>query len=101
MTKETILCAFFRWVLYLRGTLFYADGRSNDVDLGRHSLGTTNYEEAKQQLINLDVRKAVEMGRADKAILRTAELPPLDLEEGCREYLIHVGRPQIVGGARK
>ena len=42
---------FFIWLLSQRGTIYQADGRSNTINVGRHSLGTSIYQEA--MLMNL------------------------------------------------
>jgi integrase len=98
--KERIQGAFFVWLLGQRDGIFYADGRSNQHDLGRHSLGTRDRNEALENLKKLDRVKAVEAGMADKAILGPSVTPPLTLAEGRQRYLDHVGRARVVGGAR-
>jgi hypothetical protein len=97
--KERIAGSHFLWLLGQRNGVFYADGRSNKIDAGRHSLGTKDYKEALEALKQLDLVRAVELGLADRAALKTAQ-PLLSLEEGRRLYLAHVGRPALVGGAR-
>ena len=48
--KEEIPCRYFRWLLGRRNAVYSADGRSNAVNLGRHSLGTRDRIEALRQL---------------------------------------------------
>src|SRR5262249_20666568 len=97
--KERIAGSHFLWLLGQRNGVYYADGRSNKLDAGRHSLGTKDYKEALETLKQLDLVRAVELGLADRAALKTSP-SLLSLEEGRRLYLAHVGRPALVGGAR-
>jgi integrase len=97
---ELIQCRFFRWRLKPRNGIWHADGRSNETDLGRHSLGTRDVSEAKKMLQDLDLVKAVEHGLADSSQLNQLQAAPLSLETGRLLYEQHVSRPQIVGGAR-
>src|SRR5262245_30571788 len=97
--KERIAGSHFFWLLSQRNGVYYADGRSNKFDAGRHSLGTKDYKEALEALKQLDLVRTVELGLADRAALKTSP-SLLSLEEGRRLYLAHVGRPALVGGAR-
>ncbi len=97
---ELIQCRYFRWRLKPRNGIWHADGRSNETDLGRHSLGTRDASEAKQRLQELDLVKAVEHGLANSNQLNQIPDAPLSLEKGRFLYEQHVSRPQIVGGAR-
>src|SRR5262249_9935456 len=97
--KEEVLGKHFVWLLGLRSGVYYADGRSNQPDAGRHSLGTRSRTEALQALQRLDVVRAVALGLADQALL-LAPLEQLSLAEGRRLYLQHVTRPRVGGGAR-
>jgi integrase len=56
---------------------------------------------ALQLLTRLDAVKAVEQGRAPRSVLEGAEEELLPLEDGQQLYLKHVGRPPVLGGARK
>lgn len=56
--KEKIVCRYYTWLLGQRQGVWYADGRSNVPPLGRHSLGTRSPEEARQQLLHLDLTMA-------------------------------------------
>jgi hypothetical protein len=64
-TKEKVLCRYFGWLLGLRDRVWQADGRSNSPNLGRHSLGTSDYKEARRLLAELDLTMAVMHGLAD------------------------------------
>ena len=98
--KEKITCRYFTWLVGQLSGVWQADGRSNSVDLGRHSLRTRDYEEAKEQLHRLDLVTAVERGLADRIQLEQANLKHLPLTEGSQLYLAHAGRPAVVGGVR-
>ncbi len=98
--KERIVGSYFVWLLGQRSGVYYADGRSNHPSVGRHSLGTRDYNEARESLKQLDLVKAVEFGLADRALLAAAQPGQLSLAEGRRLYLEHVQRPRVVGGAR-
>lgn len=97
--KEQIVAPYFSWLLGQRHGIFVADGRSNKTNLGRHSLGTRDRQEALQLLTRLDAVKAVELGLAEPAVLETSPADRLSLEEGRRLYLQHVARPAVLGGA--
>ena len=97
--KERIIAPYFVWLLGQRNDIFFADGRSNKTDVGRHSLGTRDRQEALQLLTRLDAVKAVEFGLAERAILDSTATDRLSLTEGQRLYLQYVGRPTVLGGA--
>ena len=94
---ETIRCAFFRWRLYRRNAVWYADARSATRNLGRHSLGTKDHSEALQNLVQLDRAKAVELGLA-KPMAPTETDRLLNLHAGRKLYESHLGRPEVAGG---
>src|ERR1700732_4904874 len=71
--KEKILGQYFSWLLGQRKGIYLADGRSNPVNVGRHSLGTRNREEALRLLVRLDAVKAVETGKGPATILQNGE----------------------------
>lgn len=99
--KERIVATYFVWLLGQRNGVYVADGRSNQPDLGRHSLGTRDYEEALAAVQQLDLVKAVEHGRADRRLLDSPSSPEvLGLEDGRRLYETHVKRARVTGGAK-
>ena len=51
--KEKIAQRYFTWLLGLRDGVYYADGRTNAPPAGRHSLGTKDYEQAREALKQL------------------------------------------------
>jgi integrase len=97
--QHKIQSQYFTWNLYRRGGLFYADGRSNRPPLGRFSLGTDDHSAALDHLRELDLTQAVRLGRVEKP-LNGGTVIELGLPEGRRLFEAHVGRSEIVGGAR-
>jgi len=97
--KESVRGAYFVWLLGQRNDVWQADGRSNEPNVGRHSLGTKNRDEALQLVHELDTKQAVEFGLADASILKPEAAQLLPLEDGRRKYLDHVARPAVTGGA--
>ena len=59
----------FTWRFFRRDGVYYADGRTNKYQLGKHSLGTRDREEALARLKLLDQQKAVEHGLISAAAL--------------------------------
>ena len=100
LKKEKIAGQHFVWRLGLRNDTYYADGRSNKIDVGRHSLGSGDREQALRVLKRLDLNIAIEHGLADASALRTCESDPLPLDEGRQLYLAHAQRARVTGGAR-
>src|SRR3954454_13648041 len=95
-TYPPIVCQYFTWRLIRRDGVFYADGRSANHDLGKHSLGTREREYAIDQLKKLDRQKAIDLGLAD------ATLPPAidstSIADGWRLFLDFSGRSDVQGG---
>lgn len=94
--EPEIQCEFFTWKLFRRDKTYYADGRRHK--LGKHSLGTTHRDEALKNLRDLDRAKAIERG------LCTATSHPvsssiLTIAGGWDQFVEHVGRPDVAGGA--
>ncbi len=99
--NELIQSAHFRWLLGERNGVFFADGRSNRSNVGRHSLGTRDRAEALSLLGRLDLFKAVEFGLADRRLLdEEVDATVLSLEKGRELYESHVRRPRVTGGAK-
>lgn len=94
-----IPCANFTWRLIRRDGVFYADGRSGEANLGRHSLGTRNEAEARELLKVLDERKAVELGKKPAPATSAIVSSSLSIEVGWQRYLDYAGRPLVMKGA--
>ena len=98
---EHVIGRYFTWRLYLRASgVWYADGRGNDPNPERHSLGTKDHGEALEAVRQLDLVKAIELGKADPKELETELDTRLALAKGIRIYKEHVARSPVTGGAR-
>ncbi len=100
-TNVLIQCRYFRWLLHQRGELWHADGRSNEQDAGRHSLGTRDRDEALQLLHGLDATVAVNLKLAPPSALPTVKAELVLLEDGRKLYEEHSRRPRAIGGVKK
>src|SRR5262245_39347573 len=98
--SDLIQCVHFLWRLFCRDGWWYADGRSNQRDVGRHSLGTDDKDEARRLLMELDTQRAVELGLIARPPVVKNEAQPLALAEGRRLYEDHLGRSRVAGGVR-
>jgi integrase len=87
---------FFKWRLFQRDGVFYADGRTGKSNLGKCSLGTRDPEEALVNLRKLDRRKAVELGLADSSAAEPS--PTMTVREGWDLYLAYCDRGDVLGG---
>jgi hypothetical protein len=95
---EIIHCPYFKWRLISRQGVWYADGRSNVPNPGRHSLGTRDKKLALDYLPELDRSRAVDLGLTPPPSGIEAPVRPLPLEEGRRLYEQFVKRPRVTGG---
>lgn len=93
---EPISCQYFTWRVFQRYGVWYADGSSTEVDLGKHSLGTRDRQIALAELRELDVKIAVDQGLAQAPT--AAAMPELGVANGWSRYLEHAGRSQGLGG---
>ena len=57
-----VTCRYAEWKLPIREGVFQADGRSNKLNFGRHSLGTRDETEARQLVHELDEVMAAKLG---------------------------------------
>ncbi len=96
--NELIQCEHFAWTLWKRNDLYQADGRSNTIDAGRHSLGTRDRAEALEALRQLDLDAAVSAGLVDEGVLEEREDRLLGLNEGRKIYEEKVAAPRVAGG---
>lgn len=87
-------------MIFQRGGVWQADGRSNSPNVGRHSLGTRVEKDAVELLKILDLRTAVRHGVANESLLNTTSADEIELEQGKEVYLDHARRPGVRYGAR-
>jgi integrase len=99
--NQKIKAQYFSWLLSQRGKLYQADGRSNTINVGRHSLGTSNYQEAIDAIYELDRIKAVEHGLLDADELDSREKGSLPLLEGRQHYEADISSSILIGGIRQ
>ena len=99
--NEVVRCAYFVWRLVNRSGSWYADGRSNTPDAGRHSLGTKDRQEALKMLTELDRVRAEDLGLISRSDQSNRQVRPLPLDEGRQLYEQHIARPRVTGGVRK
>lgn len=99
-TNELIRCIHFSWRLVHRSNAWYADGRSNTPNAGRHSLGTRDRDEAFRRLPELDRVRAMDLGLIPRGVEIDTPVRPLAMEEGRRLYEAHISRPRVTGGVR-
>src|SRR4051794_17522285 len=95
---ELIPCAHFGWRLTRRGKTYYADGRSNQYDVGRHSLTTTDRQVALRKLTELDEEQAIAFGFDSMPESKRSRNKILTLAEGRRLYEQKISLPRVAGG---
>lgn len=95
---ELIRCNHFSWRLSRRSEVWYADGRTNPINVGRHSLGTRDKAEARQLLSRLDESCAIKHGLIERPEQPAVARARLTLVEGRKMYEEHISRPRITGG---
>lgn len=96
---DVVQCSYFRWKLYLhKNGTWWADGRSNSIDLGRKSLMTDEISEARRILIELDLKMAVKTGLADPDSDVSGIGRPLLLEDGRRRFEGRLSGPSVTKG---
>ena len=94
--QPSIACQFFTWRLFRRDGVYYADARGGKHDLGKHSLGTRDRDEALERLKLLDRQKAVEIGLAGSTLLQPVEA--ISLADGWKLFLEYCERNPVLGG---
>jgi integrase len=94
--NQPIACEFFVWRLLTRDRVFYADGRTNTVNLGKHSLGTRDRDEALKNLRKLDLQKAIELGKAKAE--KVVGSATISIADGWKLFLDFSTRSPILGG---
>ncbi len=98
---EAIRCQHFTWRLSRRHGVWYADGRTNPIDVGRHSLGTRDKAEARELLARLDEARAVHFGLVEPKQALHVTRAELLLADGRRLYEEHIGRSRVAGGVKE
>ncbi|MBL8797083.1 MAG: tyrosine-type recombinase/integrase [Planctomycetia bacterium] len=95
-SRPPVVCQNFTWRLLERDGVYYADGRTGKLNLGKHSLGTRDPDQALINLRNLDQQKAVELG----LVAPTSQQPAsfLSIPDGWKLYLAHCQRAAVLGG---
>ncbi|MEI7836984.1 MAG: tyrosine-type recombinase/integrase [Planctomycetota bacterium] len=99
--NELILGQYFTWKVYVRKGVFYADARSNQVNAGRHSLGTKDRTQALENVKRLDAIQAGKLGLLVPGVPVGVAANDLSLGEGRRLYLEYTARSEVTGGASK
>ncbi len=88
--NELVSTAHVAWKLHQRNGIWHADGRSNVVNAGRHSLGTTDRAEAIQLLSRLDSIVAAGHGLIPRDQILDAPAKVLSLSDGRKLYEDHI-----------
>ncbi|HBN75648.1 MAG TPA: hypothetical protein DD473_07490 [Planctomycetaceae bacterium] len=92
-----IQCEFFLWKVIVRKGVYYADGRhGNSFDLGKNSLNTRDYEQARANLKRLDHSKALQFNLTEDAL--RSDLSEITIPDGWERFMTHCQRPQVMGG---
>jgi integrase len=96
-SKNRIAAQFFIWNLFKRDGVWYADGRHNEMNVGKHSLGTRDHREAVQAVRELDRRKAFDLGLCKEH--RRDGHAEIAIQDGWERYMRHAASPDVLGGA--
>ena len=96
-SKHRIQCQFYEWNLFKRKGVFYADGRSASEDLGKHSLGTRDEDQAMQRLRELDHHMAHQHGLTD-APSSSLDEQLLTIRDGWKKHEKRCNRSTMAGG---
>ena len=97
-SKYEVQCRYFRWLIYPRDGVWQADGRSNTIDAGRHSLRTRQLAVAKKRIHKLDEKMAETLGLIRFARRENDVNFKLTVKDGIEIYLNYIERPKIAGG---
>lgn len=80
--------------------MWYADGRSNSPNVGRHSLGTKAKSEAISRLAELDRSVAEDHGLIPRSVPVPQRSVVVSLADGRRLYEDYLKRPRATGGVK-
>lgn len=96
--NNAIQCQHFIWKLFQRKDVWYADGRSGELDLGKHSLGTRDKLEAEKALQQLDHVKAVEFGLIKSVDTSQSFGKDVSFEKGLQLFYQNCSKDPLLGG---
>jgi integrase len=96
-SKNRVAARHYTWNLFVRENIWYADGRHNQPNVGKHSLGTQDRDEALRLLYELDEHVAANLGLVQRR--RDNGHIAISIAEGWERYLAHVARPGVLEGA--
>lgn len=91
---------YFTWSLRQRDNVWQADGRSNDPDVGRHSLGVYDLENAKALVHELDLKQAIELGIANPRMRDLQMGSGLSFKDGLDIFREQKKRPYLSKGVK-
>lgn len=94
--KIVVQKAWFRWLLGRDRDKYCADGRSNQIKLGRYALTATSMAEAMEELNELDLSMAIKHGLADRSLLLATKQGKLTLAKGRDLYLAFAEQKTIL-----
>ena len=82
-----VSCHYFVWTLRSRDSVWQADGRSNQLSAGRHSLNTRDFEEAKDILHDFNLQVAVNLELASRRLLDSQSGKILSIKSGLEWFM--------------
>jgi integrase len=95
-SQPPIACEFFKWNLFRRDGVFYADARGGKYKLGKHSLGTKDPDEAIARLKALDLHWAIKLGLAKPEAAKPTETT--SITDGWQAFMDYCDRSPVLGG---
>ena len=96
--RQSILvaCRYQSWKLYKRNGVWQGDARSNEINAGRHSLGTRNEKEAMQLVHELDELVAAQIGLIEQKPVSVKG--GLTISAAIADFRKDKARPKAAGG---
>jgi integrase len=98
--NELIQCEHFQWKLFRRNGVYWADGRSNRFDLGRHSLNTRSREKALEALTQLNLLMCIDNGLVHRSRLREMDTVEMSLDQAFAFFIEDRSKARIAGGVK-